>query len=255
VGLQDIFNAEFNLAFHQPKSDTCKKCDMFAVQKGLPSADRDKIEEDWNLQLHGAEETRAKLNADKDRARSDAVLMFTFDLQKTNPLPYLITNEAYYKRQLSVYSCGIHECGSDIGYFHMWHGATASRGPAEIASCIWQWLNEKNDEDKLKKEVVAYSDSCGGQNRNIVIATLWMSAVQEWDLVSVDHIFMVSGHSFLPCDEDFGVYEKEKRKNEQVYSFSEWVDVAKRARKKSSTFEVRELSAASFLNFLSYLFF
>ena len=31
-----IFNGEFNLAFHQPKSDTCKKCDMFAVQKGLP---------------------------------------------------------------------------------------------------------------------------------------------------------------------------------------------------------------------------
>lgn len=64
---------------------------------------------------------------------------------------------------------------------------------------------KKNDEGKLKKEVVTYSDSCGGQNRNIVLATLWMSAVQELDLNSVDHIFMVSGHSFLLCDEDFGV--------------------------------------------------
>ena len=74
--------------------------------------------------------------------------------------------------------------------------------------------------------------------------------MQELDLDSIDHIFMVSGHSFLPCDEDFGLYEKEKRKKEQVYSFGEWIDIAKRARKKSSApFEVQEMSAASFMNF------
>lgn len=50
------------------------------------------------------------------------------------------TNEAYYKRQLSVYNCGTHDCGANRGYFHMWHEATASRGPAEIASRLWHWL-------------------------------------------------------------------------------------------------------------------
>ena len=42
---------------------------------------------------------------------------------------------------------------------------------------------------------------------------------------------------------------RKERTSKSSYSFSEWVDVAKRARKKGSTFEVREMSAASFLNF------
>jgi hypothetical protein len=204
---RSIFNNEFNLSFHQPKSDTCKKCDVFSIQQNLPG-DHQQITEKLNVHIDESEKTRVQLNADKSRACADGVLVFTSDLQKTKPLPYLLMNEAYYKRQLSVYNCGIHDCGSGIGYFSMWHEAIASRGPSEIASCIWCWLNTMKDNGKLPKALVAYSDACGGQNRNIVMATFWMFALLNMNLELIDHIFMVSGHSFLPCDEDFGVDEK-----------------------------------------------
>ena len=55
-----------------------------------------------------------------------------------------------------------------------------------------------------------------------------------------------SGHSFLPCDEDFGVDEKQKRKNEQVFTLHEWMKVAQRAR-KSNKFDVMEME--QFLDF------
>jgi len=122
------------------------------------------------LHIDSAEKTRTKLRADKERAKSGSVLTFAFDLQKTNPLPYLVTNEAYYKKTTFRIQLRIHNCSTDTGHFHMWHEATASRGPSEIASVIWQWLNQMKDKDMLKKEVVAYSDSCDGQNRNIVIS-------------------------------------------------------------------------------------
>ena len=145
----------------------------------------------------------------------DKVLVFAFDLQKTKQLLYLTTNEVYYKRQLSVYNCGIHDCGFDKGYFRMWTEATASRGPAEISSCIWYWLNSLKH---LLKEFIAFSDSFGGQNRNIIIALFWMFIIQEMNIECIDRIFLVSGHSFMSCDEYFGVDESEKEKHEQVYT-------------------------------------
>ena len=35
----------------------------------------------------------------------------------------------------------------------------------------------------------------------------------------------------MSCDEDLGVDEREKNKHEQVYKLSEWIAIAKRARK------------------------
>ena len=75
----------------------------------------------------------------------------------------------------------------------------------------------------------------------------WISAVQALALDSIDHIFMVSGHSFLPCDEDSGVDEREKQKKEQVYTFQDWIDIAKRARKHGMQFDVLEMPPSSFL--------
>jgi len=72
-----------------------------------------------------------------------------------------------------------------------------------------------------------------------------MHVTQEMPVDCIDHIFMVSGHSFLPCDEDFGLDEKQKHKTEAVYSLSQWMSIARRARKKP--FNVTEMAAESFL--------
>ena len=238
-----IFNCDFNLSFHSPSSDTCKKCDMYAVQKEI--GDQEGLRQEWDHHLALAESTRAMLNYERDMAKGKPGMVFAFDLQKTKALPYLSTSEAYYKRQLSVYNLGIHDCGTGEGFFNFWHEATASRGPAEIASCIWHWLCQNRDKGVRPERLVAFSDACGGQNRNFIMAVFWMHVTQEMTVDSIDHIFMVSGHSFLPCDEDFGLDEKQKHKTEAVYSLSQWMSVAQRARKKP--FAVTEMAAESFL--------
>ena len=57
-----------------------------------------------------------------------------------------------------------------------------------------------------------------------------MFVIQEMNIECIDHIFLVSGHSFMSSDEDFGVDEMEKKKHEQVDKLSEWIANAKRAR-------------------------
>ncbi|KAI0208849.1 hypothetical protein LSAT2_006465 [Lamellibrachia satsuma] len=61
---------------------------------------------------------------------------------------------------------------------------------------------------------------------------------------------MVSGHSFLPSGEDFGVDEKQTMKYESVFTPAEWMAIAKRARKKHK-FDVALLEARDFLEFKS----
>ena len=52
---------------------------------------------------------------------------------------------------------------------------------------------------RTKKHVIAYSDACSAQNRNIKIALTWMKIVQSSDnnIEIVDHKFLVPSYSFL----------------------------------------------------------
>lgn len=58
--------------------------------------------------------------------------------------------------------------------------------------------------------LILFSDACGGQNRNINIACFWLYIVSNPDFsyTVVDHKSMLSGHSYLPNDRDFGSIEK-----------------------------------------------
>lgn len=55
-----------------------------------------------------------------------------------------------------------------------------------------------------------YTNQCERQNRNIKSSLICPYVVSHPDFTieEIDHIFLVSGHSYLPCDEDFGLIEK-----------------------------------------------
>jgi len=57
----EVANCNFNLSFHMPKSDTCKKCDTYAIQLKLGDVDDLDIRQEWDNHLASAEKTRAKL--------------------------------------------------------------------------------------------------------------------------------------------------------------------------------------------------
>ena len=60
------------------------------------------------------------------------------------------------------------------------------------------------------EKLIAYSDACGGQHWTLLMTVFWLEVLAETELISIDHIFMVSAHSFLPCDGYFGVDERAK---------------------------------------------
>lgn len=64
----------------------------------------------------------------------------------------------------------------------------------------------------------------------------------------ITHKFLVPGHTFLPCDADFGQIEKLKRKTVSVFSPDGWGQVIEKAR-ITKPFIVTKMEAQDFKNF------
>lgn len=77
-----------------------------------------------------------------------------------------------------------------------------------------------------------YIDQCGGQNRNFKMATLCNYIVTSSSF-KVHSKFLVGGHSYLPCDKDFGLVEKQKKFHSKIHLQDDWKSVITSVRKKN----------------------
>ncbi|CAI6371188.1 unnamed protein product [Macrosiphum euphorbiae] len=91
----------------------------------------------------------------------------------------------------------------------MWHEAIGGRGSNDIASCLYQKiLNLPNN----ITHVITYSDTCGGQNRNInMSAMLSLVTANSSTLQIIDQQFLLPGHIHLECDVVHAKIERAKK--------------------------------------------
>ena len=128
----------------------------------------------------------------------------------------------------------------------MWNESVASRGSHEVGSCIISHIKEmQTDATRL----ILYSDACGGQNRNIYLVCLWLHVVasDEYSFTEIDHKFMISGHSYLPNDHDFGHIEQSSKTTMQIYVPDDWENVVRQARRKNP-FTVSRMNREDFIS-------
>lgn len=238
-----IFNEEFNLHFRYPATDTCKKCDSMNVKiESLTGEDKRKVEIEKELHLRMADAARSGMREDP-KEDPNSTTTIAFDLMKTLPTPNISTGVAYYKRQLWTYCLGIHNLSTNQAHMYVWHEGMASRGPQEIGSCIMHYVKNYVQTPNL----IMYSDQCGGQNRNIKMAAIctYMTYSDNFSPKVISHKFLVSGHSYLPCDQDFGMIEKQKRYFKDIFLPDDWIKVILSA-KKTNKFEVVKMRNEDF---------
>lgn len=218
-----IFN-EYNIGIYVPKTDTCQVCDAGAIKKKY-GTEEEKAEIKKNLDLHLelAEKARDYLNLATGEAKgTSSLLVFTFDMQKNQPLPRLQTSVVFYKRQLWMLNVGINNRKDNQGVMAMWAETEGKRGAKEICSSIIAYL-DVTDTSAVKR-VKTFSDACGGQNRNKAIICFFMWLCDTRGFESWEHTYMESGHSYLPNDRDFSVIEK-KAKGMMIHSKEEWMSL------------------------------
>ncbi|KAK5640934.1 hypothetical protein RI129_009481 [Pyrocoelia pectoralis] len=230
-----IFLTEFNLRTKAPKKDTCNKCDTFQAKAQSTSSIEEKqlLKSEHDAHLLEAECARKQMEADlKEAFENNELETLTFDMEKTLPLPRLTTNIIFYKRQLWLYDCGIHSGKNNKAVCNLWIEGQAGRGAQEVGSCIKKYV--KNNVPETVKRLILWSDSCGGQNRNIKIILMFKCVLEENpSLDSIQLKFLTSGHSFLPNDSDFGDIECALKRQQKLFSPEDYANVIKGCRKRN----------------------
>ena len=243
-----VFSTKFNLHFKVPSKDTCRQCDELLLKMRAETQDDKKKELELQKKLHlaRAEQARSVLQFDQQKASEDTYVC-TFDLQKALPFPKLSTSVAYYKRNLYVYNFGIHCFNTKTGFMHVWDETEGGRGSQEVASCICKHLKENAPSHE---NIILFSDSCTGQNRNIKLSLMLLKLVQDPAMAveTIDLKFLVSGHSFLPNDSEFGVIESSSKKCQNIFVPEDWFDLIKNAKRKKPRFNTIQMQRNEFLS-------
>lgn len=252
---REIFNTEYNLSFKRRHTDTCKTCDEFEASLKssiVPQQAKDQFQLDKKSHLDLVSKTNANFIADvKAAEESDGqTLVLTFDLQKALETPLLTTSVAFYKRQLWTYNLCIFDEVKKTAYMNVWSENVASRGGQEIGSCLLKHFKDNVSPEVTK--IILYSDSCGGQNRNIKLTMMLKKYLHdltpENSLKIIEQKYFVPGHSYNSCDRSFGVIEKERKKSCNIFTPNDWVELIKNSKKSEPKFHVTVMQENDFIS-------
>lgn len=240
-----IFNSNFKLRFGTPRSDTCKQCDLFYGQLIVASSEdeRKKIQQDSVTHHMKADAAYKYLNED---SKNKNQITISVDLQQVLFTPMLTHSDIYYQRQYSSYNLAVNNMTENVSNMFLWHEVIAKRGSKEVASCLLKYVTNTFNVLAPTKErrLIVWSDRCVGQNNNKFILTLYHYLIRSRYFSEIHQKFMITGHSFLPCDRDFALIERQRRKSKALVP-EDWKYVISSS-KITSPFTITEMKQEDF---------
>lgn len=137
----------------------------------------------------------------------------------------------------------INDTTNNNSYMNVWHEVILGRGGNEISSCLFNVLKTKIN----TRRVIVWADNCASQNKNkmILFVMLYLVAKQVFDEIIIK--YFVSGHSFMPCDRDFGLIEKRKRLSKAMVPDDLYKIIAES--RPSKPFKVLHMNPENFFDF------
>jgi hypothetical protein len=242
------FCNNYNYSFFHPKKDQCVLCNRFENSTVEQKAD---LEHEYNEHRRRHSEAQEEKRRDKERANTDNTFMsVTFDLQSVLQLPSCDVSLAYYKRKLNAFNFTIYEASApNNGLCFFWTEIDGHRGSSEIGTCLLKYI--ENLPDNIK-HLTLFSDTCGGQNRNLQVAALLLNAVQIFNVDIIEQKFLESGHSFMEVDSMHSSIES-KKKFMPIYCVNDYINIFKLARASKSKsnkppYRTCQLSFSDFLD-------
>lgn len=223
-----IFNRKFNLGFKSPKTDACSTC--IVIDEKLKN-EKDPQKKSLLMINKRVHKLRAKSFYNRLKDNDPELLILSFDMQKNLCLPKVPDQQAYYSRQLYLYNFTIVQGHSKSNLnkttctSYCWTEDEFSKGSNQISSAVYQKLNSIDMTPYNRVRLMA--DACGGQNKNqalLCMCSKWFLDAPD-SIKSVEVIFPVRGHSFLPSDRVFGKIELDIRKQEVISNPEEYLEI------------------------------
>jgi len=249
-----VYKDNFNYRFGRPQVDTCCLCEELNLKIKSPHlndvAKRAAVAELLVHKRKGKKFYAALKHEQSDDGKKESnVLALSFDFMKTISLPKLPIQELYYMRQLSVNIFGITNIKERKTDIYLYHEGLCKKSPNEVCSFLNDYL--KSVPDKYT-ELHFYCDNFTGQNKNQALARFCMFLTDSKKFKKVVQYFPVRGHSFLPCDRDFGVISKALKSHDRIFTVHELTQIIINSTNKPGKMLVHEVSAEDIFDFKSW---
>jgi len=236
-----------------PKKDTCALCDRIHMQLSnihITADQKTELISEQTKHQNQAEQAYESKRNDSVCTTKDKKCVLAFDLQQCLPTPSLESSVVFYKRQLWTYNLTVHNIISSSASCYIWSEPIAKRGASDISSCVFDFLKKISPDIE---HVVMYSDCCSGQNKNNIFMAMCLWYLEQDNSVkTIDHKFMVPGHTRMECDSDHARIEKaRKRYSGSINHPNDWTHMIRWAGGKK--FEVIDMHQSNFFDFSSLL--
>ena len=232
-----IFNFEYNIAFGFPRSDLCNRCELFEVRRKTAEREqsveqleeiRTQSEQHWAEAEIFYEQIRQSTNANEN------IFSICADFQKNFTFPITGVNKEYFLSNLNFYNFGIQNLQTNEASMIMYAQHFAKKGANETATFLQYYLTENVPPNC--NHVRIFMDNSVGTNKNrFVLAMLQRLVLTQF--TSVELIFPIVGHSYMPIDRSFAIIEKKKKKQDRIVCPEDWTQIMKTAR-PSQPFQV-----------------
>ncbi|CAG7815618.1 unnamed protein product [Allacma fusca] len=211
---------ETGLKFGLSKTDTCDTCDTLyrrlrEISNNNVVAIRD-IESEIEAHHLKADTAYNHLRTDTQLAKaSNDVVTLCIDMQQVMMSPKISASDSFYRTKFSSYNVAVSNPADDISHMFFWDEVDGRRGQIEISTIIHKYITENFTllEPGQSRTLNFWSDRCVAQNNNYQNVALLKYLTLIGYFTEVNQKFLVTGHSFLPCDRHFAVVERYAKYN------------------------------------------
>jgi len=252
---RNYFNENYNLHFGRPQVDSCGTCEELKVKIQNPFlGETAKRVATAELIVHKRKAAKfynqLKLEReDKKEKRNTQVLSLAMDFMQNIPLPTIPVQDTFYIRQLTVNVFSIHNIKTNKATIYLYHESQARKGPNEVCSFLKDYLE---DIPNTFKELHIYTDNCSGQNKNHDLCRFLLSLTDMKKFDKIEHFFPIRGHSYLPCDRDFGLIKKKLRRVDRIYTVHEITEIVMTSSNNPEKFIVKEFQTEQVKDFKTW---
>ncbi|GFO26860.1 voltage-dependent calcium channel unc-36 [Plakobranchus ocellatus] len=171
-----------------------------------------------------------------------------FDFAKNLNCPNISSNDACYRRQLSLHTFIVHSLPDDKVHLFTYDETVGKKDADEVCSILYFYFTQVLSEGILSLEL--FCDSCPGQNKNwTMIRFLHYMVMHQKRFQRISISFPIRGHSYMECDHDMAVINQKAR----VETPDGWLREFESTRKSPSPFNVVAVQQDMFLQITNHI--
>lgn len=216
-----------NISFARLGEEECETCGAYESTHSKDENHNPECEVCRAQERHLKKAQKAREDYQRDRNDSDqSTLYAAVDMQKVILLPHMPMYKATaFTPRLVVFNetfAALGNCGKTKkfkGDIVVWHEGIAGRSASDVSAAYWTFLLEHRDEERI----TLWCDNCAPQNKNYILFTMLMSAVNQEELLCLKELtvkYFEPGHTFNAADSVHAAIEKTTKQvryiNEQI---------------------------------------